>query len=123
VSARLGPLHRRGLPTLTEVIELAPVGDAGAAIPARTGTALRGDAPAPVAPSAETAQLIEHVLCRLGRDADRLIEQRVREVLAPVLARLADDLARDVRERLLLTLREVVAQAASEELALRRTGS
>lgn len=123
MSARLGPLHRRGLPTLTEVIELAPVGDAGAAIPVRAGAALRADAAVPPAMTAETAQLMEHVLARLGRDADRMIEQHLREALAPVLARVADDLARDVRARLLLTLREVVAHAASEELALRRTGS
>ncbi|MEO8123820.1 MAG: hypothetical protein ABI633_07205 [Burkholderiales bacterium] len=120
MSARLGPYHRHGLPTLTEVIELAPVGDAGAALPARAGNPLRSETSAPGATSLDTQQLIERVLGELQRDADLMLELRLREALAPVLARLADDLVRELREKLQITLRDVVAQSASQELARRR---
>ena len=122
MSARLGPLHRHGLPTLTEVIELAPVGEAGAALPARIGAPSRGDGATPGGASIDGQQLIDRVLGELQRDADLMLELRLREALAPVLARLADDLARELREKLQVTLRDVVAQAASQELARRRAG-
>ena len=122
MSARLGPMHRHGLPTLTEVIELAPLGDAGAALPARIGNPLRSEATAPVAAAFDTQQLIDRVLGELQRDTDLMLELRLREALAPVLARLADDLVHELREKLQVTLRDVVAQAASQELARRRVG-
>ena len=121
MSARLGPLHRHGLPTLTEVIELAPVGDAGAALPGRIA-ASRGDGAGPGSASIDGRQLIDRVLGELQRDADLMLELRLREALAPVLARLADDLVRELREKLQVTLRDVVAHAASQELARRRAG-
>lgn len=120
MSARLGPLNRHGLPTLTEVIELAPIGDAGNVLPARVGSALRSEASGPGAASLDTQQLIERVLGALQRDADLMLELRLREALAPVIARLADDLVRELREKLQISLRDVVTQAASQELARRR---
>lgn len=123
MSARLGPSHRHGLPTLTEVIELAPLGDAGTALPTRAGNALRSEGFAPRAALAlDAEQMIDRVLGELQRDANLTLELRLREALAPVLARLADELVRELREKLQLTLREVVAQAASQELARRRAG-
>lgn len=122
MSARLGPLQRHGLPTLTEVIELAPVGDAGAGVPARAVGRLRGASPPPTTTSAsiDTEQLVEQVLRDLQRDADLMLELRLREALAPVLARLTDDLVHELRGRLTTTLREAVTQAAGRELARRR---
>lgn len=123
MSARLGPSHRHGLPTLTEVIELAPLGDAGAALPARAGSAARSEAFAARAGTAfDAEQMIDRVLGDLQRDADLMLELRLREALAPVLARLADDMVRELRAKLQVALREVVAQAASQELARRRAG-
>ncbi len=120
MSARLGPLQRHGLPTLTEVIELAPVGDAGAGVPARVSTKGRSDVSATGAVSVDTDQLIERVLRDLQRDADLTLELRLREALAPVLARLTDELVRELRGKLETTLREAVTQAAGRELARRR---
>lgn len=121
MSTRHGPPQRHGLPTLTEVIELAPLGDAGAALPSRAAGALRGEGLAPPAAAwPDTEQLIERLLGDLQRDANLTLELRLREALAPVLARVADDLVRELRDKLHIALREVVTQAASQELARRR---
>lgn len=121
MSTRHGPPQRHGLPTLTEVIELAPLGDAGAALPSRMAGALRGEGLAPPAAAwPDTEQLIERLLGDLQRDANLTLELRLREALAPVLARVADDLVRELRDKLHIALREVVTQAASQELARRR---
>lgn len=123
MSARHGPPHRHGLPTLTEVIELAPLGDAGAVLPTRVGHAVRSESLAPRGmPTLDAEQMIDRLLGDLQRDASLTLELRLREVLAPVLARVADDLVRELRDKLQVTLREVVAQAASQELARRRAG-
>ncbi|HMN77463.1 MAG TPA: hypothetical protein PKC97_15470 [Burkholderiaceae bacterium] len=123
MSARHGPPQRHGLPTLTEVIELAPLGDAGAALPSRAGNAARSESLAPRGmPALDAEQMIDRLLGDLQRDASLTLELRLREALAPVLARLADDLVRELRDKLQVTLREVVAQAASQELARRRAG-
>lgn len=121
MSTRHGPPQRHGLPTLTEVIELAPLGDAGAALPSRAAGALRGEGVVlPGAAWPDTEQLIERLLGDLQRDANLTLELRLREALAPVLARVADDLVRELRDKLHIALREVVTQAASQELARRR---
>lgn len=109
---RLGPLQRHGLPTLTEVVELEPVGDAGADVPARAGQRHAGA-------SLDPAQLVERVLRDLQRDADLMLELRLREAVAPVLARLADELVHELRGKLEAALRDAVTQAASRELARR----
>lgn len=119
MSARLGPSNRHGLPTLTEVIELAPLGDAGVALPAGAAGALRGEPPS-AASSVDVQQLIDRVLGELQRDADLTLELRLREALAPVLARLADELVNELREKLRVNLHDAVTQAAGRELARRR---
>ena len=121
MSARLGPLQRHGLPTLTEVIELAPVGDAGAGVPAHAVGRLRSEFPPPAVAAIDAERLVEQVLRDLQRDADLMLELRLREALAPVLARLTDDLVHELRDKLATTLREAVTQAAGRELARRRT--
>ncbi|MCB2023056.1 MAG: hypothetical protein KDG44_19820, partial [Burkholderiaceae bacterium] len=78
MSTRLGPLQRHGLPTLTEVIELAPVGDAGAGVPARAIGRLRSEpAPPPASASIDVEQVVEQVLRDLQRDADLMLELRL----------------------------------------------
>jgi alkylhydroperoxidase family enzyme len=71
-------------------------------------------------PPLDEEQLTQRVLGELQRQIDVLLEQRLREALAPVLARLTDSLVRDVRGELASTLRELVARAVAQELSRHR---
>lgn len=88
------------LPTLTEVV--APGGTAPkAAVPGEQELAAR-------------------VLARVQRQVDAMLEQRLREALAPSIARFTDALLREARTQLASSLREVVAQAVAQELSRHR---
>ncbi|MBA3597622.1 MAG: hypothetical protein H0W40_09605 [Methylibium sp.] len=65
-------------------------------------------------------QLVERVLADVQRQIDPLLEQRLREMLAPVLARWSEALVEDSRERLASVLHDVVAQAVARELERQR---
>jgi hypothetical protein len=91
------------LPTLTEVVEMP------AASP---------DAPQETTPTDEAA-LVQRVLAAVQQRVDLVLEQRIREVLAPAWARLADEIIEQARAELPGTLREVVAQAVEQVLAER----
>jgi hypothetical protein len=128
-ASRPPPQNLPGLPTLTEVIEIAsPVGEAGV----ETGGAAPAEAAADAAieavaapPGALTAideeQIVQRVLTDLQRHADLMFEYRLREVLTPALGKLTEGLLRDVRDELAATLRDVVSRAVSQELARRRS--
>ena len=83
------------LPTLTEVV--------GAA-----------------APAASEQELVQRVLANVQRQLDLLLEQRLREAMAPVLARLTDALLREARGELAAALRDVVSRAVAQELSRHR---
>ncbi|HEX6704607.1 MAG TPA: hypothetical protein VF169_07595 [Albitalea sp.] len=87
----------RKLPTLTEVV--------------------RGDAPA--APAGEQ-DLVQRVLEDVQRQVDGVLEQRVREALAPALGRLTDALLREIRGELASSLRDIVSRAVAQELSRHR---
>jgi hypothetical protein len=57
---------------------------------------------------------------RVQRQVDAVLEQRLREALAPALARFTDSLLREARTQLTESLREVVAQAVAQELSRHR---
>ena len=61
-------------------------------------------------------QLTQRVLFDLQSQIDQLLEERLREALAPALARLTDAVVRDVRDQLITTLRDLVAHAIAREL-------
>lgn len=88
------------VPTLTEVVELAP------------DSVLQ--ATAPRAPDA--AQLVALVLAELAPRIDALLEARLRDALAPALARAADTLIRDTRDGLAQTLHALVNEAVGRVL-------
>jgi hypothetical protein len=69
-------------------------------------------------PDADT--LTEHVLSDVQRQVDLVLEQRLRERLAPALARLTDALVREVRSELGTTLHDIVQRAVAIELARHR---
>jgi hypothetical protein len=121
---RPGPHDLQGLPTLTEVIELP----ARAALPASapSGAAIVPE-PDRAAVAAVTAagvvseeQLVERVLTDLQRNADLMLEVRLREALAPIVARLSDGLVHDVQLEFGATLRDIVERAVTQELARQR---
>jgi len=91
------------LPTLTEVI--------GPTAPA----------PKPVSPPQLGEQeLVQRVLANVQRQVDAMLEQRMREALAPALARLTDALLREARTELASGLRDIVARAVAQELSRQR---
>lgn len=120
-TARPGPHNLHSLPTLTEVIEM-PVAAPSAGVvepPPYAAPAWQEEVP-PAAFAVDEEQLVQRVLADLQRNADLMLEYRLRQVLTPALARLADSLVQDVREELAVTLRDVVANAVSQELARQR---
>ena len=100
------------VPTLTEVLQLAPP-----AAPAPPPEAL---ASAPVAPGFDEAEATQRVLEEVQRRVDLMLEYRLRETLVPVLARMSDALVRELRDELASTLRDVVARAVAQEVARQR---
>ena len=122
-SVRPGPLNLQAVPTLTEVIELpafARTSDAHRPVPmAQAESALAQESVAAF-PAVDEEHLVQRVLADLQRNADLMLEYRLRQALAPAMARLADALVNEVREELVVTLRDVVARAVSQELARQR---
>jgi len=124
---RPGPHALQGLPTLTEVIELPPVTRDAAPASLSSGAAPAPEEPvqgtaaeAPATRATREEQLVERVLIDLQRNADLMLEYRLREALTPALSRLADTLVRDVRLEFAATLRDMVEQAVTQELARQR---
>ena len=102
------PPPPRRVPTLTEVVKTEPpVAPAGV------------EPVAPATPSAEE-QIVQRVLADVQRQVDLMLEQRLREALAPALARLTDALLRETRRELASTLQDLVARAVAQELSRHR---
>jgi hypothetical protein len=119
------------VPTLTEVVDIPAAEPSGDAPPIAAGDTVHASkAEADVAPAGAThafalpeiseQQLTQRVLADLQRQIDLILEQRVREAMAPALARLTDALVRDAREQLAVVLRDVVARAVAQELSRHR---
>jgi len=127
-SSRPGPHQLQGLPTLTEVIEMPAFGRGSIGVELQPP--LPEALPAPPEGEVEVAragpffideeQLVQRVLTDLQRNADLMLEYRLRQALAPALARLSDALIRDVRDELAVTLHDVVSRAVNQELARHR---
>ena len=100
------------LPTLTEVLELGRE-SVVAPWPAPPTPAVTSE-PSPVAPVLDEARMLRLVLADLEPRVARLLEERLREALAPALARVADGLIREVRAELVTVVRELVAQAVAQ---------
>jgi hypothetical protein len=126
------PLSADRVPTLTEVVEIAPPAtdtrDVVDATPPAVDLLEDGPVslaevlpPAPVPVLPDTQMLVTQVLAELAPRIDMLFESRLREALAPALARAADGLIRDTRGDLSATLRELVDEAVVRALQ-RRTG-
>ena len=121
------------VPTLTEVVSLAdmppdldlpallaePVPLGSTTVPA--GVLGRAVAAPPPSPAPDPAWLVETVLRDVEQRIGALIEQRLREALAPTLARAADTLVAESRVALEAGLREVVQESVTAALA-RHTG-
>ena len=119
------PFSADRLPTLTEVLELGrdpavapgPSVPAPAVVPAAPGAPKAPEALA-AAPVLDEAWVVRRVLAELEPRVEGLLEDRLREALAPALARVADGLSREVRAELAIALRdlalEAVAQAARD---------
>ena len=122
-SVRPGPLNLQAVPTLTEVIELpafARASDAQRTVPIAPAESALAQESAAAFPAVDEEHLVQRVLADLQRNADLMLEYRLRQALAPAMARLGDALVNEVREELVVTLRDVVARAVSQELARQR---
>jgi hypothetical protein len=127
----------RQVPTLTEVVDVnaprspaapsLPPSPAGAA-PARpvpapaTGLVRKAGAAGPAISTVSAEQLTQRVLAELQPQIDQLLEQRVREALAPALERLAGTLAAELRAELAAAVRDLATQAVAHELARQKNG-
>lgn len=145
----LSSLPPMRVPTLTEVVEwssltrvepeVAQVPDP-AHLPVLSETVLLQDWPGvdaasaraqpetAAAPEAEAAridpaELTRRIVSDVQQQVDRMLEERLRVVLAPMLERLTQTLAQQARDELALALRDVVAEAVSHELARHRNAS
>ncbi|WP_372525062.1 hypothetical protein [Piscinibacter sp.] len=79
--------------------------------------------PAPASASAariSEEQLTQRVLTELQKQVDVMLEQQMRDALAPAFARLTEALMREMRTELASTLRDVVARAVAQELSRHR---
>lgn len=93
------------VPTLTEVVQLPADGPpAGGSGPAT-----------PDSPPSEPSLLRERVFADVQQRLDLVLEQRIRELLAPTLARMADDCILQARAELDVTIRDLVAQAIDRQ--------
>ena len=122
-SVRPGPVNLQAVPTLTEVIELpafARTSDAQRPVPMAPAESALAQESVAAFPAVDEEHLVQRVLADLQRNADLMLEYRLRQALAPAMARLGDALVNEVREELVVTLRDVVARAVSQELARQR---
>ncbi|WP_280150377.1 hypothetical protein [Piscinibacter sp. XHJ-5] len=71
-------------------------------------------------PTSAEQELVQRVLANVQRQVDLMLEQRLREAMAPALARLTDALLRETRTELASTLRDMVARAVAQELSRHR---
>lgn len=120
----------RRVPTLTEVVEDATRGKTELGEPLiplrKTLQEPRAEAdvvPAPSTLSAARAsekQMAERVLTELQKQVDVMLEQQLRDALAPAIERLAEALANEMRTELASALREMVARAVTQELSRHR---
>ncbi|MEW6705503.1 MAG: hypothetical protein AB1430_11690 [Pseudomonadota bacterium] len=104
------------MPTLTEVVQLAPprpVQTLSDVLPAEP-------APPPAAMPVDTSALVQGVLQDVQRQVDLMLEYRLREALGPLIARVSDTLIREARDELASTLRDVVARAVAQEIERQR---
>ncbi|HJV96414.1 MAG TPA: hypothetical protein VJ608_10280 [Albitalea sp.] len=120
----------RRVPTLTEVVEDA-VGDktelGEPLIPLRQ-TLQEPRAEADVAPArsgalvagASETQIAERVLTELLKQVDVMLEQQLRDALAPAIERMTETLVSEMRTELASALREMVARAVTQELSRHR---
>lgn len=130
------PVAIAGLPVLSEAVDppSMPLASTLADAPPAPPPAVPAEAIAPPAstspaslatPNATDAwreeQLVQQVLADVQRQADAMLEFRLREALAPVLARISDELVRGARHELATTLRDIVARAVAQELARQRS--
>lgn len=130
------PVPTRLVPTLTEVVEVAPDNSADASTlqmtPASSletppGENAIGDAPAAApaesarrAPSPESDDLTERVLADVQQRVEKVFEDRLLQVLTPALLKLGEAWATEARNELAATLREIVADAVAQEISRRR---
>ena len=113
------------VPTLTEVVELGQQATAaiafGALLPA-AGASASESADVDLVPLPGAIELSGVVLAELLPRIEMLLEERLREALAPALARAADGLIRDAREQLAGTLQGLVQEAVNKLLDQRHSG-
>jgi hypothetical protein len=122
---RPAPRNLLGLPTLTEVIDLAgPAAEPAPGVVSDLGE----EPPVAAAPAASAAhdvdeeQLAQRVTAELQRHADRMLEQSLREAIEPALALAAETLLRELRTVFSATLHDVVARSVRQELERQRRG-
>jgi hypothetical protein len=107
------PREPHRLPTLTEVVPIAP----SPAAPPPVEAPLPADRPTPLPAAAE---LVDQVLADVQRQVGLVLEYRMREVLTAVIARATDTMVREARNELSAALREVVERAVAQELQRHR---
>jgi hypothetical protein len=74
----------------------------------------------PAAPTMDAPSLVSQVLAEVQPLLGELLEDRLRQALAPARASAANGLIRDVRQELAATLRELVEEAVARAIRARR---
>jgi hypothetical protein len=114
--------HPANVPTLTEVIEFNPEGDALMPVPALIESPLLVpdvdvEPVVRIEPEISEAQLSQRVLTDVQRQIDSMLEFRLRESMQPLLAQFTETLMQDLRDELSRTMRDVVTRAVAQEMA------
>ncbi len=130
MTARYAPRNLQGLPTLTEVIELPVlqpiIEEAMASAEAVAGSAPQEPLPEPPAPEPAMAAatldvegVVAEVYDALRREAEPMLDIRLRAAIEPAVERVVQGLAVELRAELAATLRDVVERAVGDVLAQR----
>lgn len=99
------PVPPRFVPTLTEVVKLAPLSGAGPAVPPVGNSAVSGT----------PAILEEQMVQRVMRRVDLVLERRLREVIGQLILEHTQSLAPRLREEIEAVVRESMIQAFAHE--------
>ncbi|HRI17173.1 MAG TPA: hypothetical protein PL196_01505 [Burkholderiaceae bacterium] len=129
MTTRFAPRNLQGLPTLTEVIDLPvlqPIVEDAATVATDLASPpqeplAEAQAPQPAVPAAtlDVDGVVSEVYEALRREAEPMLDVRLREAIEPAVERVVQGLVVELRAELAATLRDLVERAVGDVLARR----